>query len=434
MIRMVACFLLLTPHLSPLTSHLSPLTFAQTAVREEIGQKVDCAAGLNRAYDPADSTALTPTPEGKAPFAIISCNRHGACYLGKPGDYDAPYMVLAGADSIGGLTTLGKSVLDRLSRIRQDARSHWGELSDVGVGQQQEIARRMAERFPEIFNKDAWHIGARSLRNTRSLLSMEQLMTQISRVYRIRVYHNASQEYSDYLDSQDEGHLRMKKDSLAQATFEAFSNKYCDGDRLAKTLFADSDYISGHVDVQRLSDQLFRIAGSIQNTRLKGEVSLYDLFTEDEIWHQWKRQNAKNYLNYGHAVRQSRTPLIRQLLRRLLHDADTALTMKPTAVFLFVDETTLAPLVCLMDINGYGLVTDDLEALDNQGWADYRICPMGANMQWVLYRRNREDGDVLIKVLLNGQEASLPLSSENAPYYRLKDFKDYYLNILDSYE
>ena len=59
---------------------------------------------------------------------------------------------------------------------------------------------------------------------------------------------------------------------------------------------------------------------------------------------------------------------------------------------------------------------------------------MSANLQWILYRRNPEDKDVLIKVLLNGQEASLPLPSEMAPYYRLTDFKDYYFKILDSYE
>jgi hypothetical protein len=52
---------------------------------------------------------------------------------------------------------------------------------------------------------------------------------------------------------------------------------------------------------------------------------------------------------------------------------------------------------------------------------------MSANLQWILYRKDMDDQDVLIKVLLNGQEATLPLHSENAPYYHLKEFKDYYL-------
>ena len=376
------------------------------SVEEEILVDVTCAAGVNKAYVPAVKRTWTPAPDGKSPFAIIAYGRHGSCYLGKPSDYDAPLNVLAKADSIDRLTPLGKSVLDRLKLIRRDAQNHWGELTETGVRQQCQIAWELIERMPEIFNKDATHLGARSLRNTRCMLSMEQLMMHVARACRIRVYHNASNEYSYYLNHQEEEHLRIRKDSLAKVAFDAFSKKYEDGDRLAKTLFTDPDYIRDQVDVQTLSDQLFKIAGSIQNTSLDGKVSLYDLFTEDEIYH----------------------------LRRLLHDADTALTMKATAVFQYADETSFLPLVSLMEINGYGLATDDLETIDEKGWADYRICPMSANLQWILYRKDEEDKDVRIKILLNGQEATLPIPSENAPYYHLRDFKDYYLKKLESYE
>ena len=410
------------------------------SVKEEILEDVTCAAGVNKAYVPAVNETWAPAPEGKTPFAIITYGRHGSCYLSKPAYYDAPLKVLAKADSVDRLTPLGKSVLDRLKLIRRDAHNHWGELTETGARQQQKIAWQLMERVPEVFNKNAFHLGARSLRDTRSLLSMDQLLMEVARVCRTRVYHNASNGYSDYLNHQEESRLLIHKDSLAKAAFEAFSKKYEDGDRLAKTLFSDPDYIREQVDVQTLSDQLFKIAGSIQNTRLYGEVSLYDLFTQEEIWHQWKRQNAWNYVNFGKYRREGvrregvKEGLEHRLLRRLLHFSDTAQTLGPTAVFHIADETSFLPLVSLMEINGYGLATDDLESLDEKGWADYRICPMSANLQWILYRKDPEDQDVMIKVLLNGQEATLPLPSEQAPYYHLKDFKDYYLNKLDSYE
>ena len=410
------------------------------SVKEEILEDVTCAAGVNKAYVPAVNETWAPAPEGKTPFAIITYGRHGSCYLSKPAYYDAPLKVLAKADSVDRLTPLGKSVLDRLKLIRRDAHNHWGELTETGARQQQKIAWQLMERVPEVFNKNAFHLGARSLRDTRSLLSMDQLLMEVARVCRTRVYHNASNGYSDYLNHQEESRLLIHKDSQAKAAFEAFSKKYEDGDRLAKTLFSDPDYIREQVDVQTLSDQLFKIAGSIQNTRLDGEVSLYDLFTQEEIWHQWKRQNAWNYVNFGNYRREGvrregvKEGLEHRLLRRLLHFSDTAQTLGPTAVFHIADETSFLPLVSLMEINGYGLATDDLESLDEKGWADYRICPMSANLQWILYRKDPEDQDVMIKVLLNGQEATLPLPSEQAPYYHLKDFKDYYLNKLDSYE
>ena len=367
----------------------------------------------------------------KTPFAIIHYGCHGASYLNRPSNYDAPCRVMERADSLGMLTPLGQDVLGRLRLIQRDAYNRWGELTEMGALQQKEIARRMMERFPEVLNKDASHIGARSLRNTRCMLSMEQLMVELSRVCRIRVYHNASNAFAFYLNTQDEGRLAVHKDSMAKAAYDAFSRRYGDDDRLAKTLFTDSDYIHSQVDVQMLNDQLFKLAGSIQKTGLEGKVTLYDLFTEEETNHQRKKQNAWSYLNFGGKVR---TPLAHQLLRRLIHFTDTAQTFRQSAVFHIADETSFIPLVCLLDINGCGLETDDLESLKEMGWDSERICPASANLQWVLYRKNPKDRDVWIKVLLNEREASLPLPSEHAPYYRLRDFQDYYLKKLNGYE
>lgn len=69
----------------------------------------------------------------------------------------------------------------------------------------------------------------------------------------------------------------------------------------------------------------------------------------------------------------------------------------------------------MLGVNGYGLATDNLKSLEDKGWADYRICPMGANLQLVLYRRDPKDKDVLMRVLLNDEEATLPLPADAAP-------------------
>ena len=52
----------------------------------------------------------------------------------------------------------------------------------------------------------------------------------------------------------------------------------------------------------------------------------------------------------------------------------------------------------------------------------------------VHYRKDRDDQDVLVKVLLNEEEASLPFATDCAPYYHWKDFKAYYLKKLDAYK
>ena len=91
-------------------------------------------------------------------------------------------------------------------------------------------------------------------------------------------------------------------------------------------------------------------------------------------------------------------------------------------------------LICLMELNGFGLQTNDLDQLDKQGWVDYRIAPFGANVQVIHYRKDMDDNDILIKVLLNGQEMQLPIPSDCAPYYHWDDAKRYYLRKLYAYE
>ena len=92
------------------------------------------------------------------------------------------------------------------------------------------------------------------------------------------------------------------------------------------------------------------------------------------------------------------------------------------------------PLTVLMGLNGSDLVTNDYEHLDQKGWVNYRIFPMGANIQLVFYRRNTGDKDVLVKVLLNENEATLPIKSDTAPYYKWSEVRDYYIKKIESYK
>jgi hypothetical protein len=51
-----------------------------------------------------------------------------------------------------------------------------------------------------------------------------------------------------------------------------------------------------------------------------------------------------------------------------------------------------------------------------------------------LYRSGLDDSDVLFKVLLNEEEARLPIQTDCAPYYHWNDFRTYCLDKLDRYK
>ena len=165
-------------------------------------------------------------------------------------------------------------------------------------------------------------------------------------------------------------------------------------------------------------------------------MTLYDIFTKDELYNFWLADNASWYIGYGACALNGGTQPFsqRNLLRNIIHEADSCMALeRPGATLRFGHETMVLPLVCLLGINGYDMSTACLDSLESKGWINYKVFPMGANVQLVFYRRSETDGEVLLKALLNENEARLPLPSDLAPYYRWNDFKEYYLRKLDGY-
>ncbi|MBQ6064378.1 MAG: hypothetical protein IJK87_12250 [Prevotella sp.] len=111
----------------------------------------------------------------------------------------------------------------------------------------------------------------------------------------------------------------------------------------------------------------------------------------------------------------------------MLDDANKAIAEGGVSAHLrFGHESVLLPLVCRMGVNNYDHEYSTVEQLDSALWHTYRIYPMASNLQVVFYRSNPEDNDILVKVLLNEREVSLPIGTDTPPYYRWEDVKDYW--------
>ena len=398
---------------------------------------IRCSAGNYMAYPGPTQLRLTEDPEGKKPFYISHYGRHGSRYHNRPHDYEMPCRTLAKADSLGKLTALGKDVLHRLTLIHQEADDKYGELTPLGALQQQQIIKRMVERFPEVFT-DSSTVDARSTTLLRCYLSMEDAMMQLSRMRpRVKIQHNATHRDMYFLNQLDRRLLNAKMDSVTTACYNAFVRQNEDNSRLMQSLFNDTAYIRQYVDAKELNSQLFKLASNLQGAEISHQLTLYDLFTDEEIYRNWKKDNAWWYVNYGFCtLNGGKQPFSqRNLLRKIINDADSLiLSDKPNVQLRFGHETVILPLVCLLEINGMGLATDNLESLDRKGWAAYKAFPMSANLQFIFYRESLADKDVLFKVLLNENEVRLPLKNNDGPYYHWTDFRSYYLNKLEAFE
>ena len=415
---------------------LFAITTIAQSVQEDLKRDIRYSASNQMAY-PTPTQALTPAPEGYKPLYISHYGRHGSRYLINPKDYSYPHEVLKSADSAGVLTPLGKNVLKRYEIIRQEADNRYGELTPLGAEQHRQIARRMYERFPEVFEGNVW-VDAKSTVVIRCILSMTNELTELTRLNpKLRIRHDASMHDMYYMNFNDKELLKKKWNKESNDVYEKYFKEMVNYDYAFCQLFTDTSFVWRKADARKFYEKLFHTANNLQNLEARKKVTLYDLFTDEDIYNNWRVANMWWYLGYGFSqLNGGKQPYVqRNLLRKIIEEADSCIVLQNPGVTLrFGHETMVMPLTVLMGLNGYDLVTDDYAHLDQKGWVNYRIFPMGANIQLVFYRRNTGNKDVLVKVLLNENEATLPIKSNTAPYYKWSEVRQYYLDKINAFD
>lgn len=384
----------------------------------------------------APQEALTPAPKGYHPFYLSHYGRHGSRYLIGRSDYDRPYRILLKADSLGKLTPRGRTLLAQVRTIRDEAMGRDGELTLRGAEQHKGIARRMVERFPEVFAGQT-HVDAKSTTVIRCILSMENALQQLLVMNpELDIRHDASEHDMWYMNQPDRRLDRMKNSPEAKAALREFNARHENYAHTMETIFNDTAYWRHEINAGSLNHSLFKLASNMQSTDLRDSISLYDLFTDEEIYDNWLRDNAWWYVAYGPSPLSGGVQPFsqRNLLRMMIHEADSCIALPhPGATLRYGHDTMVMPLTCLLDLDGLGQPVLSLDSLDLRGWRNYDIFPMACNIQMVFYRSDAPDGDILVKVLRNEHEARLPLKSGMEPYYWWKDVRAFYLARLDGY-
>lgn len=411
------------------------LTISAQQARKDFKQDITMSGSNYVAY-PGPQKALTPAPEGYEPFYISHYGRHGSRYLIGTSDYDRPYNILKKAKDQGVLTAKGEEVMEKVRRIKEEAWRRDGELTLRGAEQHRGIAKRMYERFPEVFAGNV-RIDAKSTTVIRCILSMENALQQLKAMNpSLDIRHDASEHDMWYMNFDDKELFAKRMPKEVKDAYNAFSDRHLNYEKTMRKLFTGESYWRDSIDASWLCDNLFKLASNMQSTELRKEISLYELFDEDQIYDMWQRNNAWWYINFGPSPLNGGTQPFsqRNLLNMIIHEADSCLQLQHPGVTLrYGHDTMVMPLVCLLDINGYGKQIADLEQLDDEEWYNYRIFPMACNLQFVFYRK-QGSGDIIFKLLHNEDEAAIPVKTDIAPYYHWNDFKEYCKKRLDSYK
>ena len=325
----------------------------------------------------------------------------------------------------------------RIKLLCQDAQDRDGELTPIGAQQSRDMVKQLVERYPDMFTPDGYY-SVRSIVENRCIMTMQEGLLQLSAMHQpIIARSKASLQENRFMSPVDNILTSQRTDSLTRLHYNRFVSLNSSDNRLMQSLFNDPFYVVSSIDVPKLARQLFILAGNVQHANINKKVTLWDIFTDKEIHQHWRKQNAWHYINYGGCTLNGgyQAYLQRATLRNMMHMGDSVLKRySPLMHLRYTNEQVIMSMACLMELNGCGLHTDNLDSLEAYGWANYRIAPLGGSIIMIHYRANHDDPDVLVKVLLNGEEARLPIKTDCAPYYHWKDVKRYYLRKIYRYE
>ncbi len=376
---------------------------------------------------------LTAAPAGYEPFYMDHYGRHGSRWLTNSKYYSRPVEQLGKAQQAGMLNLQGQRLLRTLTLVNEASQRRAGDLSDIGAEQHRQIAARMFKNFPTIFKDDA-RVDARSTVIIRCILSMQnETMTLRSLNPALRITTDASYHDMHYMgwgygEDTLANDLRKSVDHIADGMY----GKYLHPERFVAQLVNDTAWAAVNIDGRQLMRDIFDVAGSLQGHHDFDDINLYSFFTNSEIFELWRLKNIYWYTHWANAPQNgNRMPFIeRALLRDMIEKADQAIaTREHGASLRFGHETCVLPLACLMELDNVNYSCNDLDSL-HLYWQDYNTIPKACNIQMVFYRPvgttagNPED--ILVKVLLNEHEATLPFTPVTGPYYRWTDLKAYY--------
>ena len=410
----------------------SVVTLSAQDMREMIKEHPEYASSnlLGYIYKP---TPHTPAPKAYKPFYISTYGRHGSRWHTRPHYYEKAMGYFKQAEAEDALTEWGKNVYARVKAVSEHAAGREGMLTDKGVREHRGIAERMVQNYPEIFSTKGGkrcYIECLSTLYPRCILSMAANNERIKELNPEVEFRRATGErYKAFLSKTASIAMisSYAKAEIEDGTIRHFTNP----DRFVESIFKPE--YAAKIDKYDAMLRIFYIATILQNHD-EMDITLYDIFTPEELYSLWLFRNMHHYTifgssaEFGDLVAAEAIPL----MRHIIADVDDVLENGGRSGFMrFGHDMIVVPLINFLEMEGR-CARVSLAEVDkvHTVWQDVNITSMAANVQMVFYRNKQ--GEVLVKVLHNEAEVRLPVVSDVAPYYRWEDFRKYYMARIES--
>ncbi len=400
--------------------------------RARLQENPERYGGVHHSYEAPAVVTDTPAPKGYEPFYVSHYGRHGSRYMTSMNSVTRVSHLFDGLDSLGVLSAEGVALHEALKALEQSHEDQAGYLTLRGGREHQAIAQRLYERVPAVFSQpDRDRVIAESSyvqRCIQSLANFTMVLKADAPQLRFDVY--AGERFMKHISPG----TSAPRNRSHNAVFDSVLNARFDPTRAMNAWFTDPWEAAQHLGKYSVRQFIYYVfyAGGI-NQCLADDYdlpSIHRFFTEEELYNLWYCENLSRFDSMSNTLENNCrfNETGRKILADFVKKADAAVAGNDVAADLrFGHDTGLLPLLSYLRLKGYEKTISMTQAAES-GWYSFEQMPMGSNLQMIFYRDKK--GDVLVKILRNEQETTIPaLKPYKGPYYRWKDLRDYFVNL-----
>ena len=368
-----------------------------------------------------EKVKLTKAPKGYKPFYISHYGRHGSRYYWSDRLYYELDSLLTKAHQKQLLTAEGEAFYNKFMASKEELKTGISELTQLGWEQHQFIARTMYNNFPQVFKKGGNVLAISSL-SGRCVLSMSAFCQELVQCNpKIEIREQSSRFTLDGVVPTDRQNPVKHRFPRVTPRYEKNKDrfKYEDNlrDKIIPRVFTSTEGLPGNL--HHIGSNLINLYTSLPSIGHEGMMG--NIITDQEIVDQWENSNLGSY-SWVFGPQNDMIPVLQDIIRK----AEAAIngTSDHIADLRFGHDTCLGPLTVLMGLNGADKDPEDPYEVKNtyQNW----LTGKASNVQLIFYRKGKSSNDILVKCLLNGHEVRLPVPTDNYPYYRWSDFRQFY--------
>lgn len=411
---------------------------AQTpeAIREIIRENSNFSIPTVTTYQNVPIGKIAPAPKGYKLFYYSLTGRHGSRYELKDTTFVRTCDIFNRAAKLGILTEEGERVRKILNSATAEQMGKEGELTSLGQVQWRGIGRRAYQNFGELF--DTGSMEAKSSTKMRCVFSMVSFVEGVKeKNTKIFVEQEARESFLPILRPMIDNPA-SPKELMVQCRITArrgewrkgMENKFWyDGfnqtlsklvtkPELLKECGATTPfwflYQTHHLLLfsQNFGFDNYELIRSIFSVEDEYHFYCYHCLTWAALGWGWGNDNAAIFMSY-----------LRPLVEDIIVKAQDAIDGRNPHIanLRFTHDSYLVPLTTVLGLEGCASTFGpDIERSVTSAPL-CKVVPMAANVQMQLYR-NKAD-EVLVRVMLNEKDATLPIECKTAPFYPWDKFR-----------